>query len=205
MRSVARWLGIGIAALLTVLAGAVPVHAKLPPFSIEWSPESPTVGEVVRFTVRFWDDLEHSERARWVDMRSFDDLVWVFPASRVPAEAIEVDLALVRPGVYRGEIMLPSAGRWTACTWESSCPAGDGMPGYPGRLSFRVVDVPATVSAEGDPQPAPARSERAAPSIPGATWLAVVALVAATGAVGARQVRRRSRREPRAVGAPVSR
>jgi hypothetical protein len=145
MRSVVRWIGIGCAALLPVLAGAVPAQAKLPPFTIEWSPQTPAPGEVVRFTVRFWDDVEHTDRARWPSMRSFDDLVRLFPALKRPADVIQVDLALVRPGVYRGETTLPSAGRWTVCTWD--CPAGGGSPGYPDRLSLAVVAAPSAATA----------------------------------------------------------
>jgi hypothetical protein len=207
MRSVARCLTIGIAVLLPVLAGTVPAQAKLPPFSIEWSPESPSAGAVVRFTVRFWDDLEHTEPARWVDMRSFDDLLWVFPASKVPSEAVQVDLALVRPGVYRGGTTLPSAGRWTVCTWESSCPAGDGNPGYPSRLSLNVVAAPTAVSVAGDPEVAAAQGDDAEPVTAGPMWLVlIVALGCGASAVGARRVhRRRLAREPRPVGVPVSR
>src|SRR5262245_24574182 len=103
-------LVLGVIALL-MLTPAI-ASAKVPPFTVEASPNDPTAGASVSLTVRFWDDAEHTRPARWwPDVPELERFLWAHPVGDA-VEAIPVDLRLVRSGVYRGEATLPSEGRW---------------------------------------------------------------------------------------------
>ena len=138
-------LVFGAIALLLVVPGIA--SAKVPPFTVEASPADPPAGDVVRLTVRFWDDAEHTDPARWPDMRVWKKFLWARPAGSFE-DATPLDLRLVRPGVYRAELAVPSPGRWILCPWEPRCAGGPSMDGYPNRIELEVAS-PAPESVAG--------------------------------------------------------
>lgn len=129
-------LVLGVTALFLLIPGIA--SAKVPPFTVEASPNDLTAGDVVRLTVRFWDDRAHTDPARWPDLRVFDGLLWARPAGS-DTQATPVDLHLVRPGVYRAELPVTSPGTWILCPWVRRCGAGPSMAGYPDRIEFAVA------------------------------------------------------------------
>jgi hypothetical protein len=144
----ARRFLLGLGTMSAVLLVASPAAAKLPPYTIELSTHDPVVGEAIDVTVRFWDDRQHTDRARWPDLHGFDAFLWAVPFE--PGEgflglggAISIDVRRVRPGVYRGEVALPEAGRWALCPWSTSpCPASGPARGYPGRIELLAGAAP---------------------------------------------------------------
>jgi hypothetical protein len=132
-------LVLGVIALLALSPGVA--SAKIPPFTVEASPNDPTAGDVVRLTVRFWDDPEHTDPARWVDFR-LRGFLWAHPAGSM-GETTSIDLRLVQPGVYRAEMTVGSPGRWILCPWQRRC-NGERTPGfpdggYPDRIELEVA------------------------------------------------------------------
>jgi hypothetical protein len=182
-----RGIRVGLATLLFVLAAPVRADAK-PPFTVEWSPRTPSAGEAVRVTVRFWDDAENTELARWPSVRTLNDFLWVSRGSSAPEDAIPVDLALVRPGVYRGRIILASDGAWFLCPWVRSCAVGEEDPGDLGRLTLLVVPPSTPARSDADP-PAEGAVGRSG-AAPAATAGAVAIVLVAAGTLGVRGLRR---------------
>ena len=175
-------LVLGALALLLVVPGIA--SAKIPPFTVEASPAEPAAGDVVRLTVRFWNDAEHTDPARWPDMRVWRKFLWAHPAGSLE-DATPVDLRLVRPGVYRAELTVPSSGRWILCAWERSCAGGPSMAGYPDRIGLEVASqAPHPVAgALADPSADPSR-------VP-LPFLALAALAVGAAVVVGRSVRAR--------------
>ena len=177
-------LALGALALLLVVPGVA--SAKVPPFTVEASPADPKAGDVVRLTVRFWNDAEHTDPAGWPDMRVFRDFLWAHPAGSTK-EAIPIDIRLVRPGVYRAELKVSSQGRWILCTWEPRCVGGSSMDGYRNRSELEV----------GSSAPDPAAGAFAAPSAEPSpsrvplSLLALAALAVAAAVFVGRSVRAR--------------
>lgn len=172
-------LGV-IAPLLLVPAVAA---AKVPPFTVEASPSDPAAGEVVRLTVRFWDDREHTKRATWWDFRAFEEFLWAHPVGYA-TEAIPIDIRLVRPGVYRAQLTVSSPGRWILCPWQPRCAGEPSMAGYPNRIALAVA------SSAPDPVPGAAGGSRAASPVRlWAPLLALSALGVAAAALVMRSVR----------------
>jgi hypothetical protein len=174
-------LVLGAIALLLVVPGIA--SAKVPPFTLEASPADPAAGDVVRLTVRFWDDAEHTDPARWPDMRAWEAFLWAHPAGSLE-DATPVDLRLVRPGVYRAELTVPSPGRWILCPWERSCAAGPSMAGYPNRIELEVAPPAPVASALAGP---PAEPPRGPLSVLALAALAVGAAVLVGRSVRARR------------------
>jgi len=135
-----RLLLMGLACLPVLLAA--PASAKFPPFTIEVSSNDSVVGEPLEITVRLWNDIEHTQRARWPDVRRLNGLLSAVPyngrALSRDSGAISIDLRRVRPGVFRGEIVFPRPGRWALCPWDSSPCRRVGPVGYPGRVELQV-------------------------------------------------------------------
>jgi hypothetical protein len=214
MRRTARVILTGVGAVLALLTAPTPAQAKVPPFSVEWSPRTPAAGEEITFTVRFWDDVAHTDRAGWVESRFLGDLLWVFPAG-ASDDAIRLELERARPGVFRGSAALPAPGTWSVCAWETSCPIGNDVPGYPGSLELTVLggstaavvasseslDAATGRAAEpsGSAELSGAEATSASWSGPAATG--ALAVVLAALAVGAR----RGSRRPPAAGPKRSR
>lgn len=195
-KHVVRGSRLTLAMIAVVLATAPPASAKVPPFTVDITPESPTAGEEFEVTVRFWDDSAHTRPAAWPDTRRFDDFLLMRPAGpRVAsAEAISIDLLRDEVGVYRAAVVLPSSGRWNVCT-RATLPcaaAGPGpVPGYPGRLEITVLDV--TTAPEVSSSAAPSsEAQDADPGEASAAPVATAAVVAVVvaGAVGLRRSRR---------------
>ena len=177
---------LGVIALLALSPGVA--SAKIPPFTVEASPTDPTAGDVVRLTVRFWDDPEHTDPARWVDFR-LKRFLWAHPAGSVD-EATSIDLRLVQPGVYRAEMTASSPGRWILCPWQRRCGTSEPpTPGwredaYPTRIEFEVAS-PVPEPAGSFPTAAPSPSRLPVP------LLALAALVVSAAVVARRSVRSR--------------
>lgn len=174
-------LVLGAIALLVLIPGVA--SAKIPPFTVEASPNDPTAGGVVRLTVRFWNDMQHTDPARWPDMRMLGDFLWAHPAGSIE-EAIPIDIRLVRPGVYRAELAVSSPGTWILCTWEPGCTGGPSMAGYPDRIELDVAS-PAADPVAGVPS---------GPSAPIASRVPVPLLALTALVVSAAVVVRRSAR-----------
>jgi hypothetical protein len=190
MPRITRAIVTGFGAVLALLSIPTPALAKIPPFTVEWSPQAPAVGEEVTFTVRFWDDVAHTDRAGWVEQEWLDDILRVFPASGSSADDIDLELERVKRGVFRGRVAFPTPGPWSVCIWDTSCPVGKDVNGYPGRLELTVAGdatppVAANValprSAARDVAAGPAEERSASSSAPAA---AVVALALAGLLVG---------------------
>ena len=166
--------------MIAVLALSPAVaSAKVPPFTLDAAPTDPSAGEVVRLTVRFWDDAEHTDPARWPDMRRLDAFLWAHPAGSID-EATPIDLRRLRPGVYLAELTMSSPGTWILCTWRARCAGGSSMAGYPNRIELEV--------ASSAPKPAAgtfaAPSAEPSPSVPTPVpLLALLALVATSAAL----------------------
>jgi hypothetical protein len=119
----------------------------------------------------------------------------VFPFSAAPAEAIQLDLAPERPGVFRARVAFPSPGVWSVCAWETSCPIGQDAAGYPGRLELAVerespvphddADVATSPPESRDRATTPPSDRAGSSSAPAAA--AVVALALAGLAVAIRR------------------
>ena len=157
--------------------------AKIPPFTVEASPNDPTAGDVVRLTIRFWDDAEHSDAARWVDFR-LRRFLWAHPAGSID-EAIPIDIRLDRPGVYRAELTVSSPGTWILCTWEPRCAGGPSMAGYPNRVELDVA------SPSQDPFPPVSTGASAEPARLPVPLLSFAALAVAAAVLVGRSVRAR--------------
>jgi hypothetical protein len=176
---------VGFAAVAFVLVMPTPASAKLP-FSVEVSPETPTAGEAIEITVRFWDDEAHTDPAR--GMRHADEFIWAVPAGPVSAAARGFPIDFVRrgKGVFHARVTLPTAGRWNLCAWAPS-PCPEGSQGFPTRVELSVADpVPretATLAREAGVSPPDGRA--AAP-----VAMAAAAVIAAAGVFGVRRLRR---------------
>ncbi len=175
-------LVVGAIAVLVLSPGVS--SAKVPPFTVDASPNDPSAGDVVSFTVRFWDDAEHTDPARWPDMRRFDEFLWAHPAGSIK-EATPVDLRLVQPGVYRAELTVSSPGIWILCTWEPRCAGGSSMAGYPNRIELEVGSSAPEQAAEAFAGPS---AEPSAARVP-VPLLALSALVVTAAALVGRSAR----------------
>jgi hypothetical protein len=193
-----RRILVGVGALL-VIAAASSAIAKVQRFTVEWSPQTPVAGETVEVTIRFWDDAEHTDRARWPSRTRFEAFLWAFPAGwspSAPPNAIPIDVASIRRGVMHGELVFPTGGAWTICSSWVKC-ADPEMRGSPPRIeltvSSRIPPETATVAREAGSSPLASRS--AAPIA------MTAAVVVAAGALGVRRFLRRWARRPRALRA----
>jgi hypothetical protein len=196
MRRTARGLVTALGVLPVILAIPTPALAKVPPFTVEWAPRTPAVGQEATFTVRFWDDVAHTDRAGWVEWEFLEDLLWVVPSSAAAGDAIRLALVPERPGVLRGRIAFPTPGAWSVCMWKASCPVPEDAPGYPGRLEVIVEGdptAPVAVDAASSPRERrdvattpPLEEGRSSSPVPAAAAGVVVALAAL--AVGFRRV-----------------
>lgn len=187
MRRVVRILPILVG--IAVLLGPAPAQAKIPPFSVELEPRSPNAGEPVTITVRLWEDAAHTDPARWPYLDELDDFIWAAPmvgADEDLSEARMIDLIRSRRGVYRGEVVLPSAGRWSLCTNGPPCRTESRVAGHPGQIMVNVRPAPSVVPLSVASSPVDDRSGPAA--------LATGALVVAVASVAAGAGLRRSHR-----------
>jgi len=106
--------------------------AKIPPWTCELSTTRPVVGQPVVVTIRFWNDAEHTDPARWWDfLRGMPDFLHAHSVGRGPngslgAAALHARVERVRPGVYRGRLVFPDARPFRV----SSCGSPDNH-GYP--------------------------------------------------------------------------
>jgi hypothetical protein len=176
---------VGLFALLALTPGAA--LAKMPPYSVDVTPSDPTAGESIRVTVRFWNDAEHTRRSRWPDVPSFGGFLWAHAVDEA-SEAIQIDIRLVRPGVYRGEVKLPTPGRWVLCSDGGAiwCPGGRRIAGYESRKGFTVANAPA-------PPPTVSPGDSADPETPliPIELYGLLAFVTAASVVVVRSVRSR--------------
>jgi hypothetical protein len=134
-------------AVLAVLA-ASPASAKGPAMTWHVDPETATVGEPARITVRTWEWTRKGERGTRRPWPFFHEeslrlQVRVYPSVRFPeigpAGGIGIGpLVRVSPSAYQGTITFPRPGQW-ALAWRGYHP---GAPDRADRLirNIRVLD-----------------------------------------------------------------
>lgn len=136
-----RWPVTAILVGVVALTSAAPASAKMPPYSCELSTTRPVVGQPVRVEVRFWNDADHTDPARWWNpLRRFRDFVEARAIDRGEPEAfvpevLHATVVRVAPGVYRGELLLPDTRRFRI----EGCGDGYDRHGYPSRDGIVIV------------------------------------------------------------------
>jgi hypothetical protein len=180
----APFMALGVVAVLVLAPGQA--GAKMPPYSVEATPSEPTAGETVRLTVRFWNDAQQTERATWWDVPALPNFLWAHPVGDASG-AIPIDIAVVRPGVYRGEAKLSSPGHWVLCSWSRRCERGSSMAGDPGRIELTVAPEPAPQAGQGGVGEPPPDTSSRFPLSP----IVVAALVVSAAALVVRSARLR--------------
>jgi hypothetical protein len=109
--------------------------AKVPYFSVELTPQTPSAGEVITVVVRLWNDPAHTIPADWaLPAEVVDDMI----AFVSEDQTIGVDLR-AEDGTYRGSATLP-AGSWTMVPFPEGARMSEPVPGY-------QAPIPLTVSA----------------------------------------------------------
>jgi hypothetical protein len=161
-----------------------PALAKLPPWTCEVSTTRPVVGQPVGVEVRFWNDADHTDPATWWDLRGIPDFLEAHSIGRgrtgeLGVVVLDSRVELVRPGVYRGQLVFPDARRFRV----PRC-GGPYELGYP---SGAIIVRPRAFFASdpGKAAPAPAR-----------TATSGVITIAALGITVAALLRRRVRDRP---------
>lgn len=117
-------------AVLWLLATAVPVSAKVPPFTVSVEPDPPVAGETATITVEFDD---------WgFPAQELTDLVELNRATPTGTRIIPVTLVPVDETRYAAEVVISEAGVWVLDTFPGSL----GAPpfGYPDDVTIEVVE-----------------------------------------------------------------
>ena len=137
-----RRLSISTLIAVVGLLGAVtPALAKVPYFTMELEDGPPTPGESIGIVVRMYEDAAHTRPADWLG-ESVPDVIAVIPEGGGLGESIPVPLERTEPAVYRGSVVIPSAGTWIVRPFPDASVWGEmgRMEGYPEDLSVQVAE-----------------------------------------------------------------
>ncbi|HEV8489193.1 MAG TPA: hypothetical protein VGQ58_05345 [Candidatus Limnocylindrales bacterium] len=139
----------GLAAMIAMTAAGL-ASAKMPYFTIEVVPDSPTADEPVLIVVRMWADVDHTVPADWDAGPTMDDLLVL--RSSDGKGSIPVGLRLVGPDRYEATITLPS-GDWRLVAFpdRSGWITAEVPAGYPDSIALAVRERGPDLSAVAIP------------------------------------------------------
>jgi hypothetical protein len=177
-----RLVAVLATSAVAVVVQAQPASAKLPYFTVESQPASPTPGVAAQLMVHLWNDQGHRAPANWPGPAVINDLLCVFPAGHaVTGRAgcpggLPVTLRKLDPATYAGTVTLPKAAAWMIVTFPA---IKRPLPtGYPDQIALGVRAHPV--------------GHQAAKHTAAAIWFAVAlfALLAVAAFMAARRDRR---------------